>query len=248
MRIDPSINQAPLSGVRPPLPPLVRERVADSGAEVRPAESFVATQATAASAVPEHAPPANNGVVEQVATSLVPGGPAFQPLGQMKSGPLEPETRTLDFPAGGSPDAIMHETGHLTTDAARPVMGGMLGALLGSYTDTADLEAALDKMRLAGDAMQRLQTLESGYTAAHMQRAGALAGQLADAAAGSAREVSINERFALAHASMIYDVGKLEVDEALLTKPGKLTDEERLAVNKQVEPSEELLGLFNPSA
>ncbi len=68
------------------------------------------------------------------------------------------------------------------------------------------------------------------YTRGHSQRVAALARDLAIKHGASAEEAR------LVHvAGLVHDIGKIGVSEAILLKPGKLTPEERAAINEHPE-------------
>jgi HD-GYP domain-containing protein (c-di-GMP phosphodiesterase class II) len=104
---------------------------------------------------------------------------------------------------------------------------GYLGAFLDNvalYAEQKDLfEGTLEALTASIDAKDR-------YTCGHSQRVAQLSWQLATAA-------GMGEAFAerVRIAGLVHDVGKIGVPEAVLTKSGKLTDEEFGAIKKHPE-------------
>jgi putative nucleotidyltransferase with HDIG domain len=70
-------------------------------------------------------------------------------------------------------------------------------------------------------ALVRIVELKDGSTAAHTWRVALYAQALAEAASLPPRDV---ER--IMHAAILHDIGKIDIPEEILTKPGKLTPEE----------------------
>jgi putative two-component system response regulator len=62
---------------------------------------------------------------------------------------------------------------------------------------------------------------KDAYTAGHSQRVGKYAGEIAEAMG-----LSPEQRRNISCGSMIHDIGKIGIPDAILNKPGKLTDEE----------------------
>lgn len=110
---------------------------------------------------------------------------------------------------------------------------GYLGAFLDNvalYGEQKQLfEGTLEALTASIDAKDR-------YTCGHSQRVAQLSWQLATAA-------GLGEAFAerIRIAGLVHDVGKIGVPEAVLTKSGKLTDEEFGAIKKHPEIGHRIL-------
>ncbi len=111
-----------------------------------------------------------------------------------------------------------------------------------------DVAAALDvdardawferSQALAGlRALARAIDARDPVTAEHSQRVADFVGLLAQADGWSEDRVA-----RLRDAALVHDVGKLGVPDALLTKPGKLTEPERAQMNTHVELSARIVG------
>ncbi|HTW11350.1 MAG TPA: diguanylate cyclase [Solirubrobacteraceae bacterium] len=86
-------------------------------------------------------------------------------------------------------------------------------------------------------ALARAVDAKDPATSEHSERVASFAGRLAQAAGWS------DERIArLREAGLVHDVGKLAVPDALLTKPGRLTERERIQINEHVELSVRIVG------
>lgn len=86
-------------------------------------------------------------------------------------------------------------------------------------------------------ALARAIDAKDPATSEHSERVAQFAGQLAHASGWP------DERVArLREAALVHDVGKLAVPDALLTKPGQLTDRERLQMSEHVGLSARIVG------
>ena len=103
-------------------------------------------------------------------------------------------------------------------------IGNQAGTALHRTRLLADVEKLfLDVMR----AIAALIDAKDGYTHRHSERVAAFAVRLARQLGWSADECSVLELSGLLH-----DVGKIGVSDAILNKPGKLTDEEYAEVRR----------------
>ena len=73
-------------------------------------------------------------------------------------------------------------------------------------------------------------------TGLHLERIGRLCEQL-----GLALGLSADEALTLRYASLLHDVGKIAVPDAILTKPGKLTDEEWVVMRRHTTAGADML-------
>jgi CHASE2 domain-containing sensor protein len=73
-------------------------------------------------------------------------------------------------------------------------------------------------------------------TGLHLERIGRLCEQL-----GLALGLSADEAITLRYASLLHDVGKIAVPDAILTKPGKLTDEEWVVMRRHTTAGADML-------
>jgi len=105
---------------------------------------------------------------------------------------------------------------------------------------TADLQAALEEVeRSRIETIRRLMRaveLRDDDTGGHIERIGDLSAQLA-------RDVGLgDEEVALLRlAAPMHDVGKIGIADAILRKPGRLTPEERTAMERHAELGHQLL-------
>jgi HD-GYP domain-containing protein (c-di-GMP phosphodiesterase class II) len=86
-------------------------------------------------------------------------------------------------------------------------------------------------------ALARAVDAKDPATSEHSERVATFAGRLAQVAGWPDDRVA-----RLREAALVHDVGKLGVPDAILTKPGKLTDEERALINEHVELSVRIVG------
>jgi putative two-component system response regulator len=77
-------------------------------------------------------------------------------------------------------------------------------------------------------------------TGQHAKRVGKLSARIAEKLGFSKSEITL-----IRHAAPLHDVGKIAVDKHLLTKPGKLTDEEYKAIKTHVEAGVAILTKSN---
>jgi diguanylate cyclase (GGDEF)-like protein len=86
-------------------------------------------------------------------------------------------------------------------------------------------------------ALARAVDAKDPATSEHSERVATFAGRLAQVSGWP------DERVArLREAALVHDVGKLGVPDAILTKPGRLTDSERVLINEHVELSVRIVG------
>lgn len=86
-------------------------------------------------------------------------------------------------------------------------------------------------------ALARAVDAKDPATSEHSERVASFAGRLAQVSGWP------DDRIArLREAALVHDVGKLAVPDALLTKPGQLTERERLQINEHVELSVRIVG------
>ncbi|HTX29832.1 MAG TPA: HD-GYP domain-containing protein [Solirubrobacteraceae bacterium] len=83
-------------------------------------------------------------------------------------------------------------------------------------------DARLDRI---AEAFARVIDAKSPFTARHSQRVAELADGIAEVL-----DFDADERRTLRRAALLHDIGKLAISNRILDKPGKLTDEEFLAV------------------
>jgi diguanylate cyclase (GGDEF)-like protein len=86
-------------------------------------------------------------------------------------------------------------------------------------------------------ALARAVDARDPATSEHSERVATFAGRLAQVAGWPDDRVA-----RLREAALVHDVGKLGVPDAILTKPGRLTDSERLLINEHVELSVRIVG------
>jgi diguanylate cyclase (GGDEF)-like protein len=86
-------------------------------------------------------------------------------------------------------------------------------------------------------ALARAVDAKDAATNEHSERVAQFVGQLAQAGGWCDQRVA-----RLREAALVHDVGKLAVPDALLTKPGKLTDRERIQMSEHVELSARIVG------
>jgi len=91
-------------------------------------------------------------------------------------------------------------------------------------------------VRKTVEALVRTVEMSDPYLAGHSRLMGALA-----VALGDYMEVSSSERTAMEMAANLSQIGKLFIDESILTKTGTLTDEEREIMQQHVEHAERIL-------
>ena len=80
------------------------------------------------------------------------------------------------------------------------------------------------------------------YTLAHMKRVSDIADRV-----GAELHLGARHRAKLAEAALLHDIGKVAVDERILEKPGRLTDEERAAVQRHSSLGAEIVGASLPN-
>jgi diguanylate cyclase (GGDEF)-like protein len=86
-------------------------------------------------------------------------------------------------------------------------------------------------------ALARAVDARDPATSEHSERVATFSGRLAQIAGWPDDRVA-----RLREAALVHDVGKLGVPDAILTKPGRLTDSERLLINEHVELSVRIVG------
>ena len=86
-------------------------------------------------------------------------------------------------------------------------------------------------------ALARAIDAKDSATSEHSERVAQFVGQLAQASGWPDDRVA-----RLREAALVHDVGKLAVPDGLLTKPGKLTDRERIQMSEHVELSARIVG------
>ncbi len=86
-------------------------------------------------------------------------------------------------------------------------------------------------------ALARAVDARDPATSEHSERVATFAGRLAQVAGWPDDRVA-----RLREAALVHDVGKLGVPDAILTKPGRLTDSERLLINEHVDLSVRIVG------
>jgi len=107
-----------------------------------------------------------------------------------------------------------------------------------AYASVAASEAELRRAYAETVArLNRAMEFHDGETGEHVERVG-------ESAHALARELGLDDVFAqrLRLASPLHDIGKIAMGEAILRKPGPLTDAERRAVERHTEVGHELLG------
>jgi diguanylate cyclase (GGDEF)-like protein len=100
----------------------------------------------------------------------------------------------------------------------------------GAWVERAQSLAGLRALARAVDA-------KDPATSEHSERVATFSGRLAQVSGWPDDRVA-----RLREAALVHDVGKLGVPDAILTKPGRLTDEERVLINEHVELSVRIVG------
>jgi HD-GYP domain-containing protein (c-di-GMP phosphodiesterase class II) len=108
-----------------------------------------------------------------------------------------------------------------------------------SALDTQARDAWVERAQsLAGlRALARAVDAKDPATSQHSERVATFVGRLAQAAGWPDDRVA-----RLQEATLVHDVGKLGVPDAVLTKPGRLTDAERVLINQHVDLSVRIVG------
>ncbi|MGZ8782618.1 MAG: HD domain-containing phosphohydrolase [Gaiellaceae bacterium] len=99
-------------------------------------------------------------------------------------------------------------------------------------------DAGLD--RVAG-AFARVIDAKSPFTARHSERVAEIS-----VAVGAVLDLSPGALRRLSHAALLHDIGKLGVSNLILDKPGRLTDDERAAVELHPAHTREFLSRVEP--
>ncbi len=105
---------------------------------------------------------------------------------------------------------------------------------------TSDLKRALSELEIAqAETVRRLSMaveFRDEDTGAHIERIGRFSTLLAE-------HIGMDEQFCerLGHAAPLHDVGKVAIPDAILLKPGPLTDEERAIVETHAEEGHRLV-------
>jgi HD-GYP domain-containing protein (c-di-GMP phosphodiesterase class II) len=97
------------------------------------------------------------------------------------------------------------------------------------------LMSELDGAEAVIAGMARAVEAKDPYTQGHAERVTRYAGALAEAA-----ELPYYLREVIAHAGPLHDVGKIGVPDAVLGKPGRLTDEEFALIKRHAEIGDEI--------
>ncbi|MEZ6190295.1 MAG: HD-GYP domain-containing protein [Phycisphaerales bacterium] len=140
--------------------------------------------------------------------------------------PLHVDGKPLGLLYGA--DKIKAGSGLSTVDSK---LCASLGSSLSIYLKNVMLYEDMHSMFLGTlHALSTTIDAKDSYTHGHSERVALIARQLAEAAGLPAQTV---ERVYLS--GLVHDVGKIGVPEAVLTKPGKLTDEEYELVKKHPE-------------
>ena len=140
--------------------------------------------------------------------------------------PLHVDGKCLGLLYGA--DKIKAGSGLSTVDSK---LCASLGSSLSIYLKNVMLYEDMHSMFLGTlHALSTTIDAKDSYTHGHSERVALIARQLAEAAGLSAQTV---ERVYLS--GLVHDVGKIGVPEAVLTKPGRLTDEEYELVKKHPE-------------
>ncbi len=140
--------------------------------------------------------------------------------------PLHVDGKSLGLLYGA--DKINAGSGLSTVDSK---LCASLGSSLSIYLKNVMLYEDMHSMFLGTlHALSTTIDAKDSYTHGHSERVALIARQLAEAAGLSAQTV---ERVYLS--GLVHDVGKIGVPEAVLTKPGKLTDHEYELVKKHPE-------------
>ena len=134
------------------------------------------------------------------------------------------------------------EPGEITREARQVIRGLLEDARAGKAIDvknveeaSAELSAALTKDRDAMLALGRIRSCD-GYTYQHSVNSGVLFMAFAKYLGFPEEKVRL-----LGTAGMLHDIGKVFVPEHILTKPGKLTDEEYKTIQAHAFKGGELL-------
>lgn len=163
-------------------------------------------------------------IIDDVAVLGIPG------LGRVAHSllvtPLHVDGKPLGLLYGA--DKINAGSGLSTVDSK---LCASLGSSLSIYLKNVMLYEDMHSMFLGTlHALSTTIDAKDSYTHGHSERVALIARQLAEAAGLSAQTV---ERVYLS--GLVHDVGKIGVPEAVLTKPGRLTDEEYERVKKHPE-------------
>lgn len=105
---------------------------------------------------------------------------------------------------------------------ARQLRAGKLTSDLNALLDDDALRRVAYGVRPEVKALVVATEAKDHYTAGHMQRVADMAVRI-----GAAMGLQPEELRALAQAGVVHDVGKIEVPDAVLNKPSRLTDRER---------------------
>jgi diguanylate cyclase (GGDEF)-like protein len=89
-------------------------------------------------------------------------------------------------------------------------------------------------------ALARAVDAKDPATSEHSERVATFSGRLAQVSGWPDHRVA-----RLREAALVHDVGKLGVPDAILTKPGRLTESERVLINEHVELSVRIVGILS---
>src|SRR4051812_42677994 len=185
---------------------------------------------------------------------LYPGGEVVAPLRDAESGATGYEHTTVWCRGDGRPVELSISFVHLSTNGDGPGVACIARDISERRLEQAQLEAyAKDVRESFGRELRRARELErsyfhtvralaaaveakDGYTGAHIQRVHAIGLLLARAIAP---EEADNPQ--LAYGFLLHDIGKLSVPDAVLKKPGPLTDEEWLLMRTHPEAGARIL-------
>src|SRR4051812_22963660 len=185
---------------------------------------------------------------------LYPGGEVVAPLRDAESGATGYEHTTVWCRGDGRPVELSISFVHLSTNGDGPGVACIARDISERRLEQAQLEAyARDVRESFGRELRRARELErsyfhtvralaaaveakDGYTGAHIQRVHAIGLLLA-------REVAPEEAAnpQLAYGFLLHDIGKLSVPDAVLKKPGPLTDTEWTLMRRHPEAGARIL-------
>ena len=115
-----------------------------------------------------------------------------------------------------------------------PTIDSLLAGRVSAATQQTVDDAALDKI---AEAFGQVVDAKSPFTAGHSRRVADLAIMLAEHLG-----VPASRHRWLWRAALLHDIGKLGVSNTILDKPGKLTDEEWVAMRDHAKHTQEILG------
>lgn len=111
-----------------------------------------------------------------------------------------------------------------------------LAAVAAFEPEDRTLFAGVESLDRVAEAFAKVVDAKSPYTYRHSRRVAEIA-----VAIGAALDLQADELCGLARAGLLHDIGKLGVSNRILDKPGRLTDDEWLAVRRHPELTFQIL-------